>query len=64
MNKQNAGTKVGFKVSNNVLHIYIKVERSVQLLQIQILAYCSENEPYVFSPKISTLTDSDMDKIC
>ena len=64
MNKQNAGMKVGFKVSNNVLHIYIKVERSVQLLQIQILAYYSENEPYVFSPKISTLTDSDMDKIC
>ncbi len=48
MNKQNAGMKVGFKVSNNVLHIYIKVERSVQLLQIQILAYYSENEPYVF----------------
>lgn len=55
---------IGFKVINNVLHIYIKAVKN-SYSSIACLGLRTENYPLVqFNYKVTDLTDNDMDKIC
>ena len=55
--------KIGFKVINDILHIYIKNDNVTQLISICCLGLCTENNITSFKLRNTTLEDADMDKI-
>lgn len=55
--------KIGFKVINDILHIYIKNDSVTQLISICCLGLCTENNITSFKLRNTTLEDADMDKI-
>lgn len=59
----NKDIKVGFKVLNNILHIYIKNDRVTRFISICCLGLCTENNITSFKLRNTTLEDADMDKI-
>lgn len=59
----NKDIKVGFKVLDNILHIYIKNDRVTRFISICCLGLCTENDITSFKLRNTTLEDADMDKI-
>lgn len=59
----NKGIKVGFKVLDDVLHIYMKNGEVAQFISICCLGLCTENNITSFKLRNTTLEDADMDKI-
>ena len=57
------GIKVGFKVLDDVLHIYIKNGEVARFISICCLGLCTENNITSFKLRNTTLEDADMDKI-
>lgn len=55
-------SKIGFKVIDNVLHIYYK-QKSINLAVVCV-GITTENIQTTFSLSPTELLDSDMDKIC
>ena len=59
----NSGFKVGFKVLDDILHIYIKNDDVTRFISICCLGLCTENNITSFKLRNTTLKDADMDKI-
>lgn len=58
-----ANSHIGFKVIDNVLHIYAKPTQNAKILQANILCYQTEGEKCNFSLSSTNMQDSDMDLI-
>lgn len=56
-------SKIGFKVIDNVLHIYYKKKGAINI-SVACIGATTENSQATFSLSGTELSDSDMDKIC
>lgn len=59
----NKSFKIGFKVINDILHIYIKNDNVTKHMSICCLGLCTENNITSFELRNTTFEDADMDKI-